>query len=358
MTIRPGAIRFNTDSMKLEIFRGSTNYNGSASMAGIGTLAAGQWEEIVATSPEVQTGGTRGILAGGYAPSGYSDVIDYIKVETTGNALDFGDLSSGGQMIGGGCGSRTRGLFGAVSGPAYTNTVDGVEISSTGSQFDYGDLPETRFFVAQLSNQTRGINAGGAGETPSPYTAKSSIDYFTIATSGTTAQDFGDLLHGGGVQLGSCASPTRGLICRANSPSTSEVEFITISTLGNGADFGDLTSGHTQQVGAGGGSNAIRGIFAGGYKSPATSYNNISYVTIATLGNANDFGDLTYSSGELAGCASPTRIAWGTRLSPGNGRTNDVQYLQIMTTGNTVDFGDLTQGRSGGGGTSNGHGGL
>ena len=69
MTIKPGAIRFNTDSMKLEIFRGSANYEGTASMAGIGTLAAGQWEEIQATSPEVQTGGTRGLFAGGFGPS-------------------------------------------------------------------------------------------------------------------------------------------------------------------------------------------------------------------------------------------------------------------------------------------------
>ena len=351
MTIKPGAIRFNTDSMKLEIFRGSANYNGSASMAGIGTLAAGQWEEIVATSPEVQTGGTRGILAGGYnGSSPLSDVIDYINISTTGNAITFDTLTNAAQMIGGGCGSRTRGLFGGQIQPAFTNTVDGVEISSTGSQFDYGDLSVARVYTAQLSNQTRGITAGG--QTPSP---NSTIDYFTIATSGTTAQDFGDLILGGGGQQGACASSTRGVIMRANSPTNSEMEFITISTLGNGADFGDT---HLQQGGAGGASNSVRGIFAGGYKSPATSYNSISYITIATLGDSKDFGDLTYSSGELAGCASPTRIAWGTRLSPGNGRTNDVQYLQIMTTGNTVDFGDLTQGRSGGGGTSNGHGGL
>ena len=69
MTIKPGAFRFNTDSMKLEIFRGSANYEGTASMAGIGTLAAGQWEEIQATSPEVQTGGTRAIFSGSYSPA-------------------------------------------------------------------------------------------------------------------------------------------------------------------------------------------------------------------------------------------------------------------------------------------------
>ena len=142
---------------------------------------------------------------------------------------------------------------------------------------------------------------------------------------------------------------------RANSPTNSEMEFVTISTQGNGADFGDS---HLQQGGAGGGSNSIRGIFAGGYKSPATmlSIHRICYY--CNIGDSQDFGDLTDSSGELGGVASPTRIAWGTRLSPGNGRVNSIQYLTIMTLGNSIDFGDLTQGRSGGAGMSNGHGGL
>ena len=351
LNITPGAIRFNTDSQKLEYFRIGMEGGSTSSYAGIGTMAAGEWVQITTDTPEVQTGGTRGIFAGGFnGSSPLSDVIDYINVSSTGNAIAFDTLTSAAQMIGGGCGSRTRGLFGGQTQPAVTNTVDGVEISSTGSQFDYGDLSVGRQFTAQLSNQTRGITAGGG--TP---TASDIIDYFTIATSGTTAVDFGDCTHGGGGQQGACASPTRGVLIRANAPTNSEMEFITISTQGNGTDFGDS---HLQQGGAGGASNAIRGIFAGGYKTPATSYNSISYVTITTLGNSQDFGDLTASGGELAGVASPTRIAWGTRLSPGNGRVDTIQYLQIMTLGNTVDFGDLTQGRSGGGGTSNGHGGL
>ena len=93
MTIKPGAIRFNTDSMKLEIFRGSANYEGSASMAGIGTLAAGQWEEIQATSPEVQTGGARGLFSRGFTSPSNFNIIDYITIATTGNAADFGDLT-------------------------------------------------------------------------------------------------------------------------------------------------------------------------------------------------------------------------------------------------------------------------
>ena len=97
MTIRPGAIRFNTDSMKLEIFRGSANYNGSASMTGIGTLAAGQWEEIVATSPDVLTGGARGLFTGGYGSGASSpkvtNKINYVNIASTGNAQEFGTLS-------------------------------------------------------------------------------------------------------------------------------------------------------------------------------------------------------------------------------------------------------------------------
>ena len=37
----------------------------------------------------------------------------------------------------------------------------------------------------------------------------------------------------------------------------------------------------------------IRGVFAGGYMSPGISKTSIDFVTIATTGNATDFGDLT-----------------------------------------------------------------
>ena len=43
------------------------------------------------------------------------------------------------------------------------------------------------------------------------------------------------------------------------------------------------------------GSNAgtgTRGLLAGGYGSPDTSMEEISFITISTLGNSQDFGDL------------------------------------------------------------------
>ena len=61
LSITPGAIRFNTDSMKLEYFRIGTD-------VGIGTLAAGEWVQITTDSPDIQTGGARGVFGGGLNP--------------------------------------------------------------------------------------------------------------------------------------------------------------------------------------------------------------------------------------------------------------------------------------------------
>ena len=71
-----GSIRFNTDSAKMEIYNGE------------------QWWEIDSTSPELHTGATRGILYAGATSGGRDNVIQFIQVDTTGDAVDFGDLSA------------------------------------------------------------------------------------------------------------------------------------------------------------------------------------------------------------------------------------------------------------------------
>ena len=100
MKITPGAIRFNTDSMKLEYFRIGT--------AGIGTLATGEWVQITTDTPDIQTGGTRGVIMGGYNTT--TDAVEFITVSTTGNSTDTGNLSSA-RFTGAALASRTRALY-------------------------------------------------------------------------------------------------------------------------------------------------------------------------------------------------------------------------------------------------------
>jgi len=84
-------------------------------------------------------------------------------------------------------------------------------------------------------------------------------------------------------------------------------------------------------------------LFLGGYKeAPATAYNNIDYITIASTGNATDFGDLIAAMLYNQGCASDTRGLSGG----GSGEVSNIDYVTIATTGNASDFGDLTLGRA------------
>ena len=345
LNITPGAIRFNTNSMKLEYFRIGMEGGSTSSYAGIGTLAAGEWVQITTDSPDIQTGGTRGLSMGGHPAN---NTIDYITVSTTGNATNFGDLNNA-VLTGGALASRTRGLyFGGEQAPGtQINVIDFVTIASTGNASDFGDVSAGSLAqgTSGVCNGTRGINMGG-------YRAPAKlneISYVTVAQQGNTV-DFGNLITARDSVRG-CASSTRGIASGGMTPSvTNHIEFITMSTLGDAADFGDCA---TANGNGGGCSNSVRGIFNSG-----NGYGPImEYITIATLGNSIDFGDNTFDgTGNLGGMASPTRAVFAGGANPS--ASDIIEYVQIMTKGNAVDFGNLTVARNYPTSVSNGHGGL
>ena len=346
MSVKPGALRFNTDSMKLEIFRGSSNYNGSASMAGIGTLAAGQWEEIQATSPDVQTGGTRGLFMGGMnepSPNAVYDVIEFITIPTTGNSTDFGNLAAT-EQEGAALGGHIRGYY--FGGDPADNEIETIVFASLGNATDYGDLAANSKGGSGTGSRTRGIAFLGNGGNV--------INYFALTSTGS-GLDFGDATTNATSLTAACGSPTRAVV-GGGSPASNSMGYVTISTLGDTADFGDLTD---QRGGLMAASNAVRGLFAGGF-APSDGTNLIDYITIATLGDATNFGDLTRRTHYAGASASSTRmvIGGGDDHPSGGNYSNVIDYVQIMSEANAIDFGDLTAARSNAGAASNGHGGL
>ena len=84
--------------------------------------------------------------------------------------------------------------------------------------------------------------------------------------------------------------------------------------------------------------------------------NQIDYITIATLGNAIDFGDLTQARENLSGCSSSIRGCFGGGQTPTN--LNTIDYVTIMSIGNAIDFGDMTMLSNHLAACSNAHGGL
>ena len=99
--------------------------------------------------------------------------------------------------------------------------------------------------------------------------------------------------------------------------------------------------------------NTTRAVAFGGDNSPTPALNNIDYVTIATQGNASDFGDLTSAKTGVSGTNSATR---GLMFGGGG---SDIDYVTIASLGNALDFGDMTEAKYGlSGATSDCHGGL
>ena len=319
-TAKAGAMRFNTDSSQMEIYDGN------------------QWTGILSTSGELQTGGVRGFFAGGSSTN-----IEFITVDTTGDAIDFGDLTST-FWINKCSASRVRGLIHGDR-PATTN-IDFITIANAGTNAsDFGDLTSAREDPAGVSNGTRAIFCGGGASSPGNV-----IDYVTIAQTGN-AVDFGDLYQSL-LHQASGESKTRGVIANGYTPSASNViQYITMSTLGNSADFGDSTSGG---YGASGCSNAVTMVFNTGYNgsSHTTTMNSL---TIPTLGDSVDFGDLTRT---MYGPGTASSRIRGVFAGDYPSSSNVINYVQFPSLGDAVDFGDLVSGRGHWGGSSNGHGGL
>lgn len=293
--------------------------------------------------------GDIGLFAGGTTGTALN-TISYVTITSTGNTTDFGDLSETTFGLAA-CSSSTRGLFCSGRRPSTTpaNTIEFVTISSLGNAADFGDAGTALRNLGALSNETRGVLGGGAN---SSSVAVNIIEFVTIASAGN-ASDFGDMTSARQL-VASANSSTRGLFAGGNSPSN-VIEYITIASAGNATDFGDLTAAR-QGLSVGVISSSTRGVFAGGDTNGSGRLNTMDYITIASAGNAVDFGDLSTTKELPLSCSSDVRglIAGGTNVA-----SNAIQYITIASTGNSVSFGELTYGDVRiGAGLSNAHGGL
>ena len=81
----------------------------------------------------------RGVIGGGYVAPARVNTTDYITIQTTGNATDFGDLSTA-RSDGANISSAVRGIFAGGLVPGKSDVIDYITISATGNSFDFGNL--------------------------------------------------------------------------------------------------------------------------------------------------------------------------------------------------------------------------
>ncbi|MFW9872200.1 MAG: hypothetical protein ACFFG0_03785 [Candidatus Thorarchaeota archaeon] len=236
----------------------------------------------------------RGLFAGGSASP--TNTIEYITINILSNSSDFGDLTLARDGIAG-CSNSTneRGVFagGDQAVSSYVNVIDYVTINSVGNASDFGDLAAITFLAGGTSNATneRGVFAG-------KWAGSNVIEYITISSTGN-ASDFGDLtVSRAAVGATSNYTNERGIFtCGYNSGDFNTIDYITINSTGDATDFGDATEARYECSSVSNGT-LERGITGGGRYHPGGAVSNtIDYVTISSTGDAADFGDLLIPRG-------------------------------------------------------------
>jgi hypothetical protein len=152
------------------------------------------------------------------------------------------------------------------------------------------------------------------------------LDQISITTVGN-ATDFGDSTFGSQFNCAGFSSSVKAF--EAGGGGTNTISTVAYSSGSAYTDFGDLTVARNE---LGGYSNSTRGIVGGG--------GVIDYVTMASEGNATDFGDFSTGDryGQARAAGSQTRAIFGGFES--DKRSTD--YITPSTTGNAVDYGSLS----------------
>ena len=264
---KPGTIYYNKDFRTIEYWDGNF------------------WRQVDNTT----TSG-RAIWAGGRSGPADTAAIVYSQYASKGTAQYFGDLLAIGNSYNvGTIGNNNRGIF-AGNGPSLTDVIQYITPPSTGNAIDFGDLTVATYEGAGLSSPTRGLVGGGSG-VPGPTT--SNIDVVTIASKGN-ATKFGELLAEVDAAAG-CSNGVRGVWAGGENPApySKNIQFVNIASDGNAVYFGDLTIGRGIPNAA---SNRTIGLWAGGFPGALSS---IEFINISTSGNGQEFGDLTFITRNL-----------------------------------------------------------
>lgn len=293
--------------------------------------------------------GDRGIYAGGRTTTQINEIV-YVDISNPGsNAQDFGDLQSANWAVAG-ASDGTYGIFAGGIPPISTGSISYITIANTSTNAQtFGDLTQANYLMSGAADGTLAVFGGGQNGDPQGY-AKTSMEYITVASVGN-ATEFGNLSvsrYG----VGSASDGTYGIWAGGRDAILYNViDYFTFSSANTAQDFGDL---NYLPYGASGVDDGTYAVFAGGSDDGAANfYNNIDYITVVSPSNATTFGSLSSARQFSSGSSNATYgLFAGGKIDGSNTTVNTIDYITIITTGSTADFGNLVTAKYGAGGCS------
>ena len=320
-----------------------------------GTLdyrAGGEWKRVIGSGTANPVWfGDRALFTLGWVSNGASrdDRIQYYDLDVSSTANNFGNLLADSVNPSGASGGG-RGLFaGAATNSGVVNTIQYITIASAGNTTDFGDLTEVCFNLASASNGNKAIYAMNLNN------MTSSIQEVTIATAGNATAWSGTLTQakwdGSGASDG-----TKGFFfggkTGANSAAINEIDYVTIATDGNASDWGNLATARKNVGGDSACGTSSRILVGGGTNSSGSYTATIDYINPASAGNASSFGNLANALWYTGSTNNDTHAIWVQGLNASVQFQNYAHRVTIDTTGNASIWGTTAEAGYGIGATS------
>tara|TARA_R110002020_G_scaffold346526_1_gene560384 strand:- start:1678 stop:2784 length:1107 start_codon:yes stop_codon:yes gene_type:complete len=275
--------------------------------------------------------------------------IQYKTLTTDGNTADWGDLSSAKQESPGSGSNKSRIVYGGGRRYAASNTfslteIDYMTVASAGTVGDAGDMEEGAHEGGNggASNGTLCFFVGGGG-------LDENMEQMTISSTSGSA-DAGDLSEdsvGTVTTNGDSKFLVIGMGKDVPAGGKEDIDQHNFNTSANTTDYGNVA---TVGVGSSAGVSAVNKIVvAGGYIGTPTAYTagtRMQFFPVASSadGDSSDSADLVVAATHHAATSDGTRGEWyGGGASADDGfQQNDIQKVTIASLANASDIGDLT----------------
>ena len=260
--------------------------------------------------------GTRVVIGGGRTTAASTTVrltqIDYMVAATTGSVQDAGDLNVGTDFGSeGGASNGTLCFF--VGGTGLLATMEQMNISTTSGSTAAGDIAAGSSYTHLVSNGDSKFLLLGIGSHNDA--GKTAIDIHTFSTTADSTA-YGNVATVGLGHSGVVCATNRVVAAGGNTGSGlgTRMQFFPVASSADG-DTSDAADLVVPASGTGGTSDGTRGEFYGGHATAANGrfQNDIQKITIASLANSEDIGDLTttqfasdyYEDADASGIAGP-----------------------------------------------------
>ena len=171
-----------------------------------------------------------------------SNVIDYVEIQTLGNAIDFGDCVFKSPEHNGVVSSGIRGFFQGGGYPSPSTAINMITIASKGDAIDFGDLTYKASYKGGFSSSVRAVIGGGMAIYPATTTDQQ--DTYFMASTGTVT-NFGNLTVARHSPMGA-STHVRGIYAGGSAPTDSSalavVDSVIIASDGTAEDYAELST--------------------------------------------------------------------------------------------------------------------